>query len=193
MVVDATTKATDLPLQTLVVYAEDKPGVINRVSSLFRRSDFNIESLTTGKTLKSGIARLTIVMRGDSATTRRFEASLYKLVNILRVVNITDLPSVESEIALIKVSSNTKIRRDILAINEEFHSQVVDLGTTAIILEITGTPEKIDSMINVLEQFGIIEVARTGLVAMTRSSEGIPVDSGPVPETPPPGSNQPRS
>ena len=76
MVVDANTQATNPPLQTLVVYAEDKPGVINRVSSLFRRSDFNIKSLTTGKTLKSGVARLTVVMRGDSATTRRFEAKL---------------------------------------------------------------------------------------------------------------------
>jgi acetolactate synthase-1/3 small subunit len=191
--VNVATQETHPPLQTLVVYAEDKPGVINRISSLFRRSDFNIESLTTGKTLKSEVARLTIVMRGDSATTRRFEASLYKLVNILRVVNMTDLPSVESEIALIKVSSNAKTRQDILAINEEFHSQVVDLGTAAIILEVTGTPEKIDSMIGVLEQFGIIEVARTGLVAMTRSSEGIPVDSEPVSETPTPGSNQSHS
>ena len=191
--VNVATQETHPPLQTLVVYAEDKPGVINRVSSLFRRSDFNIESLTTGKTLKSGVARLTIVMRGDSATTRRFEASLYKLINILRVVNITDLPSVESEIALIKVSSNAKIRRDILAINEEFHSQVVDLGTAAIILEVTGTPEKIDSMIDVLEQCGIIEVARTGLVAMIRNSEGVPVDSELVSATPTPGSNQSRS
>ena len=136
--------AAETPLQTLVAYVEDKPGVLNRITSLFRRRDFNIESLNVGKTNQPGVSRLTIVMQGDDATARLVEANLYKLVNVLRVVNPTAKSIVERELSLIKVSSNAKVRKEILQMAEVFRARVVDMGTEAIVLEITGTPSKIN-------------------------------------------------
>ena len=171
----------EIPPQTLVAYVEDKPGVLNRITSLFRRRDFNIESLNVGKSHQPGVSRLTIVMRGDEATARRFEANLYKLVNVLRVVNLTGKSTVERELALIKVFSNTKVRKEILQIAEVFRARIVDMGTEAIVLEITGTPSKINGLIEVLEPFGVIEAGRTGGLAMTRGAEPPPLDPQFVP------------
>ena len=173
--------AAETPLQTLVAYVEDKPGVLNRITSLFRRRDFNIESLNVGKTNQPGVSRLTIVMQGDDATARLVEANLYKLVNVLRVVNLTAKSIVERELSLIKVSSNTKVRKEILQMAEVFRARVVDMGTEAIVLEITGTPSKINGLIEVLDSFGIIETARTGGLAMTRGAEPPPLDPQFVP------------
>ena len=181
MVGEQQAPAEEIPPQTLVAYVEDKPGVLNRIASLFRRRDFNIESLNVGKSHQPGVSRLTIVMRGDEATARRFEANLYKLVNVLRVVNLTGKSTVERELALIKVSSNTKVRKEILQIAEVFRARVVDMGTEAIVLEITGTPSKINGLIEVLEPFGVIEAGRTGELAMTRGAEPPPLDPQFVP------------
>ena len=181
MVGEQQAAAEEIPLQTLVAYVEDKPGVLNRIASLFRRRDFNIESLNVGKSHQPGVSRLTIVMRGDEATARRFEANLYKLVNVLRVVNLTGKSTVERELALIKVSSNTKVRKEILQIAEVFRARVVDMGTEAIVLEITGTPSKINGLIEVLDPFGVIEAGRTGGLAMTRGAEPPPLDPQFVP------------
>ena len=181
MVGEQQAPAEEIPPQTLVAYVEDKPGVLNRIASLFRRRDFNIESLNVGKSHQPGVSRLTIVMRGDEATARRFEANLYKLVNVLRVVNLTGKSTVERELALIKVSSNTKVRKEILQIAEVFRARIVDMGTEAIVLEITGTPSKINGLIEVLEPFGVIEAGRTGELAMTRGAEPPPLDPQFVP------------
>ena len=181
MVGEQQAPAEEIPPQTLVAYVEDKPGVLNRIASLFRRRDFNIESLNVGKSHQPGVSRLTIVMRGDEATARRFEANLYKLVNVLRVVNLTGKSTVERELALIKVSSNTKVRKEILQIAEVFRARIVDMGTEAIVLEITGTPSKINGLIEVLEPFGVIEAGRTGGLAMTRGAEPPPLDPQFVP------------
>jgi acetolactate synthase-1/3 small subunit len=176
MVGDEQAPEPETPQQTLVAYVEDKPGVLNRVASLFRRRDFNIESLNVGKSHQVGVSRLTIVMRGDDATARRFEANLYKLVNVLRVVNLTGKSTVERELALIKVASNTDVRKEILQIAEVFRARVVDMGTEAIVLEITGMPSKINGLIEVLDQFGVLETGRTGGLAMTRGAEPPPLD-----------------
>ena len=181
MVGEQQAPAEEIPPQTLVAYVEDKPGVLNRIASLFRRRDFNIESLNVGKSHQPGVSRLTIVMRGDEATARRFEANLYKLVNVLRVVNLTGKSTVERELALIKVSSNTKVRKEILQLAEVFRARIVDMGTEAIVLEITGTPSKINGLIEVLEPFGVIEAGRTGGLAMTRGAEPPPLDPQFVP------------
>ncbi len=181
MVGEQQAPAEEIPPQTLVAYVEDKPGVLNRIASLFRRRNFNIESLNVGKSHQPGVSRLTIVMRGDEATARRFEANLYKLVNVLRVVNLTGKSTVERELALIKVSSNTKVRKEILQIAEVFRARIVDMGTEAIVLEITGTPSKINGLIEVLEPFGVIEAGRTGELAMTRGAEPPPLDPQFVP------------
>ena len=181
MVEESQSPAAETPQHTLVAYVEDKPGVLNRIASLFRRRNFNIESLNVGKSHQPGVSRLTIVMRGDEATARRFEANLYKLVNVLRVVNLTAKSIVERELALIKVSSNTKVRKEILQMAEVFRARVVDMGTEAIVLEITGTPSKINGLIEVLEPFGVIEAGRTGELAMTRGAEPPPLDPQFVP------------
>ncbi len=181
MVEEDTAAPPQIPQQTLVAYVEDKPGVLNRVASLFRRRDFNIESLNVGKTSQPGVSRLTIVMRGGKATARRFEANLYKLVNVLRVVNLTGKSTVERELALIKVSSNSDVRKELLQIAEVFRARIVDMGTEALVFEITGTPSKINGLIEVLDQFGIVEVGRTGGLAMTRGAEPPPLDPQFVP------------
>ena len=181
MVGEQQAPAAETPQQTLVAYVEDKPGVLNRIASLFRRRNFNIESLNVGKTNQPGVSRLTIVMQGDDATARRVEANLYKLVNVLRVLNLTGKSILERELALIKVASDTRVRKEILQMAEVFRARVVDMGTEAIVLEITGAPSKINSPIEVLDPFEIIETARTGSLAMTRGAEPPPLDPQFVP------------
>ena len=154
-----------------IVYVEDKPGVLNRVASLFRRRAFNIDSLTVGPTHQPGISRMTIAMQADEVVARRFEANLYKLVNVLRVENVTHVPSVTRDLALIKVKANSSDRAQVLQMCEVFRARAVDVTPEALIVEITGTEEKIESLCEVLRPFGILEMVRTGRVAMARGSD----------------------
>jgi acetolactate synthase I/III small subunit len=161
---------------TFVAYVEDVPGVLNRVASLFRRRGYNIESLTVGQTEKEGVSRMTFVMEGDDTTARLMEANLYKLVNVLRVQDVTYVPSVLRDLALIKVSAPPAVRAQVLQVVEVFRARVVDVATEALVIEITGTEDKIMGLVEVLEPFGIIEMVRTGLVAMTRGAEAVSVE-----------------
>ena len=158
-------------LRTLVVYVEDKPGVLNRVASLFRRRAFNIESLNVGRTHEEGVSRMTIVLEGDDAMARRIEANLYKLVNVLRVEDITHSASVIRDLALIKVRADSAKRAGVLQICEVFRARVVDVAPESLMVEITGTQDKIDGLVAVLRPYGIEEMVRTGAVAMTRGAE----------------------
>ncbi|HOA23529.1 MAG TPA: acetolactate synthase small subunit [Aggregatilineales bacterium] len=158
-------------LQTFVVYVEDKPGVLNRVASLFRRRAFNIESLTVGHTDQEGVSRMTIIAQADDITARHIEANLYKLVNVLRVENVTREPTVVRDLALIKVRADNGSRREIIQLADVFRAHVVDVTNTSCIIEVTGTEDKIDGLVEVLRPFGIIEMVRTGAVAMHRRSE----------------------
>lgn len=153
---------------TFVVYVEDKPGVLNRVASLFRRRNFNIESLTVGHTESPGVSRMTFVIDADSFTATRIEANLYKLVNVLRVENITDQPAVMRDLALIKVRADAQTRPSLLQLVEVFRGRAVDVTSESVIVEITGTEDKIEGMLDVLRPYGIIEMVRTGVVAMSR-------------------------
>jgi acetolactate synthase-1/3 small subunit len=155
-------------LQTFVVYVEDKPGVLNRVASLFRQTGYNIQSLTVGHTEKDAVSRMTIVVEADDVKARHIEAKLYKLVNVLRVENITYQPSVTRDLALIKVQADEKKRPDILQVVDVFRGRVVDVTSESLIVEVTGTQDKIVGMVDVLRPYGIIEMVRTGLVAMGR-------------------------
>ncbi|MFQ5921252.1 MAG: acetolactate synthase small subunit [Anaerolineales bacterium] len=159
-----------------VVYVEDKPGVLNRVASLFRRRAFNIESLTVGHTDQPGISRMTIAMQADDVVARRVEANLYKLVNVLRVENVTYTPSVMRDLALIKVRADSSVRAQVLQMCDVFRAHAVDVNPDSLIVEITGTEEKIESLCEVLRPFGILEMVRTGRVAMTRGSDVPGVD-----------------
>lgn len=179
--------------QTYVVYVEDKPGVLNRVASLFRRRAFNIESLTVGHTDQPGISRMTIVMEGDDQTALRFEANLYKLVNVIRVENVSECSAVERDLALIKIRSTPESRSHILQICDVFRARPVDVAVEALIVEITGSRDKIDGLLDVLRPFGIIEMVRTGLVAMTRGSRAPSLDPHFVPaRVPEEGSRRPH-
>lgn len=155
-------------LQTFVVYVEDKPGVLNRVASLFRRRGFNIESLAVGHTDKPGVSRMTIVLEADEITAGRIEANLYKLVNVLRVENITHDPAVVRDLALIKVRANDAARSRVIEVVDVFRARVVDVTSESVIVEVTGTEDKIEGILEVLRPYGIIEMVRTGVVAMGR-------------------------
>lgn len=156
--------------RTFVAHVEDKPGVLNRVASLFRRRGFNIESLTVGHTEQPGVSRMTIVTNVDEYTARCLEANLYKLVNVLHVEEVTHTPSVTRDLALIKVRADASTRAQVLQICDVFRAHVVDIAPDALILEITGTEDKIQSLVEVLRPFGILEMVCTGRVAMTRGA-----------------------
>ena len=155
---------------TIVALVEDKPGVLNRVASLFRRRAFNIESLTVGHTEQPGISRMTIVVKKDEVSIQRLIAYLYKLVNVIQVSDLTSQPSVIRDLAMIKVQATAENRADIMRIVEVFRAHIVDVTNTSFIVEITGDEEKIDGFIEVMRPLGIIEMVRTGVVAMERGS-----------------------
>jgi acetolactate synthase-1/3 small subunit len=155
---------------TFVVIVEDLPGVLNRISSLLRRKNFNIESLTVGHTERAGISRMTVVALTDDAGAERFEAHLYRLVNVISVVDITSRPAVFRDLAMIKVAALPERRPEIVHLVEVFRARIVDLAPDSLTIEITGGEHKIDSLLEVLRPYGVLEMARTGRLAMTRAS-----------------------
>jgi len=166
---------------TLVAYVEDKPGVLNRVSSLFRRRAFNIESLTVGHTEQPGVSRMTIVVDADQTEIRRIEANLYKLVNVLRVEDVSNTPAVTRDLALIKVAADINTRAQVMQLVDVFRARIVDVANESLMVEITGTEDKIEGLIEVLRPLGIIEMVRTGIVAMTRGSSAATLNPPLVP------------
>jgi acetolactate synthase-1/3 small subunit len=165
---------------TLVVLVEDKPGVLNRVASLFRRRAFNIESLTVGHTETPGISRMTIVVDGEEVSVERLTSYLYKLVNVIQVDDLTGKPMVSRDLAMIKVSTNPKNRAEIFQTADVFRARVVDVTATSLIIEVTGDEQKIDGLVEVLKPLGIIEMVRTGAVAMSRGGEALMNNNGTV-------------
>jgi acetolactate synthase-1/3 small subunit len=160
--------------RTLVAYLEDRPGALNRVVSLFRRRGFNIDSLTVGRTERPGISRLTLVVQADEDTALRLEANLYKLVDVVYVQDLSRAPAVSRELAFVKVRAPAERRSELLQLCEAFRARVVDVAPASIIIEITGAQDKLDGLIEVLRPFGILELVRTGMVAMARSTQPIP-------------------
>jgi acetolactate synthase-1/3 small subunit len=154
----------------LVVLVEDKPGVLNRVASLFRRRAFNIESLTVGHTETEGVSRMTIVVDGDQASVERLTSYLYKLVNVIQVDDLTAKPTVSRDLALIKVTANSQSRSQIIQMVDVFRARVVDMTAASLVVEVTGDEQKVDGLVEVLRPLGIIELVRTGAVAMSRGS-----------------------
>jgi len=158
-------------LNTFVVYVENKPGVLTRVASLFRRRAFNIDSLTVGRTEKPEVSRMTIVVDADCDQAMRVEANLYKLVNVLLVENVTGKPSICRDLAIIKVAAAQHERSPLLDIFNVFRARVVDFAVDSLTIEITGGEEKIDRLLQVLQPYGILEMVRTGVVAMRRGTK----------------------
>ena len=154
--------------RTLVALVENKPGVLNRVASLFRRRNFNIDSLTVGRTHDPALSRMTIVLERETEQVRN---QLKKLINVVEVEDITDLPGVSRELALIKVQAEGGNRADILQVCQIFRANVVDAGVNSVTVEITGSEEKVLSAVEMLRPYGILEMVRTGVVSLTRGEQ----------------------
>lgn len=152
----------------LVASVQDQPGVLNRVASLFRRRMFNIESLTVGHTDQPGISRMTIVVDGAMTDVEQVIKQLYKLIEVIKVSEITHDPSVAHELALIKVSTSAGHRPEVLQLATVYNANVVDVTPDTVLMEASGPETKIDSLIQVLRTYGIKELVRTGVVAMTK-------------------------
>ena len=161
---------------TFVVYVEDKPGVLNRVASLFRRRAFNIDSLTVGHSEMISESRMTIVVESDADDARRIEANLYKLVNVVRVHDITNAPSIFRELAMVKVAATIETRTQIMQLVGVFRARVVDVAPDSLVIETTGTEEKIEGLLEVLRPYGILALVRTGRVGMVRGKQGVAVE-----------------
>jgi len=146
---------------TFVVTVEDLPGVLNRISSLFRRRGYNIESLTVGHTERPGVSRMTLVVLTDGPGAERFEANLYKLVNVISVADITDIPAVFRDLAMIKVAAPPERRPEIVHLAEVFRARIVDLSPDSVTIEITGGEDKIDGLLDVLQPYGVLEMAHS--------------------------------
>lgn len=160
-------------LHAFIVYVENKPGVLSRVASLFRRRAYNIDSLTVGRTEKPDVSRMTIVMDADEDQARRIVANIYKLVNVLLVDVITkDGPAaIARDLALIKVGATHEARSHVLELASVFRARVVDVTPDSLTIEITGVEDKVDGLLEVLRPFGLLEVVRTGQVVMRRGSK----------------------
>ncbi len=155
---------------TLVALVEDKPGVLNRMASLFRRRGFNIESIAVGRSEMPHLSRMTIVVDGTSASVEQVRKQLDKVVDVVRVTDITGDNVIARELALIKVKASSTTRSEIMQIVDIFRANIVDVGTDSVTVEVTGDETKINSLYNLLRGFGIKELARTGRIAMTRGT-----------------------
>lgn len=154
--------------RTLVVLMEDRPGVLSHVSNLFRRRNYNIESLTVGHSEAPGISRMTVVVHANDAVLEQVMKQLYKLINVTKVSDVTDDAAVIRELALIKVYATSANRAEIKQLVDIFRAQIIDVGHESMTVEVTGTEDKINSMIEMLRPFGLKELTRTGRVAMVR-------------------------
>jgi acetolactate synthase-1/3 small subunit len=156
--------------RVLVALVENKPGVLTRVASLFRRRNFNIESLTVGHTDSEEISRMTIVVDATRTNAEMVEHNLMKIVNVIGVQDVTHEPAVMRDLALIKVKTDQQTRFQIMQLVEVYRAKVVDVCPESVIIEVTGPESKLNSMVDMLRPYGILEMVRTGLVAMVRGS-----------------------
>jgi acetolactate synthase I/III small subunit len=155
---------------TLSVLVEDEAGVLTRIAGLFARRGFNIESLAVGPAEQGGISRITMVVPGDDRSIEQLTKQLYKLINVLKVQDITEKPCVERELMLIKVNATAGLRSEVAEIVKIFRAKVVDVSEDSLTIEVAGDPGKMVAIVQMLGKFGIQEIARTGKIALTRES-----------------------
>jgi len=168
---------------TLVALVENKPGVLNRMASLFRRRGFNIESIAVGHSEVPHLSRMTIVVNGAAAMVEQVRKQLDKVIDVVKVSDITGDAIVARELALIKVKATSSTRSEIIEIADIFRANIVDVASDSLTIEITGDEDKINSLLNLLRGFGIKEIARTGRIAITRGSLGPPSTDKRSPKT----------
>jgi acetolactate synthase I/III small subunit len=158
---------------TLSVLVEDKPGVLARVSSLFSRRGFNIESLAVGPTEVAEVSRMTIVVNVDNLPLEQVTKQLNKLVNVLKIVELDAESAVQREIMLVKVKADLTARSQVLEAAALFRAKVVDVATDAVTIEATGNADKLDALLRILEPFGVKELVKSGAIAVSRGSRSI--------------------
>lgn len=161
---------TDRMQHTITVLVENKPGVLARVSGLFARRGFNIESLAVSITDDPTVSRMTIVVTGDDSVLDQINKQTNKLIDVIRVVDYSDIPIVERELAMIKVGAEPRDRAEIMQIVDIFRAKIIDISDSTFTIEVTGGIEKVDAIENLLKPFGIREVVRTGKIAMARGA-----------------------
>lgn len=155
---------------TISVLVNNQPGVLQRVAGLFGRRGFNIESITVGESEEAGLSRMVIVTTGDDDTLEQVEKQLYKLIDVIKVVDLSSHPMVARELVLIRVNADPAHRPEIVSIVETFRAAVVDIGPNSMIVQVVGEAGKIEAIIELLKPYGIKELSRTGITAMIRGS-----------------------
>ncbi|MEE8443346.1 MAG: acetolactate synthase small subunit [Dehalococcoidia bacterium] len=160
----------DAVKHTIVALVEDKPGVLNRVASMFRRRGFNISSLAVGHSELPDFSRMSFVVEGDDSTVEQVTKQLYKLIDVVRVSEFSEEDIVSREMALIKVRATAQTRSEVIQMVDIFRANIVDVGADSLIIEVTGDEGKIESLHELLKPFGIREMMRTGRVAMARGN-----------------------
>lgn len=160
--------AAETNRHTITALVEDKPGVLNRVASLFRRRGFNISSLAVGNSELPNLSRMTFVVEGDSRVVEQVTKHLHKLVDVIKVSDVSDHHAVARELALIRVKINVHTRSEVMQMVDLFRAHIIDVAPDSVIVEVVGDEEKIDALQGLLSPFGVVEVMRTGIVAMTR-------------------------
>jgi acetolactate synthase-1/3 small subunit len=161
----------------LTALVENRPGVLSRVANLFRRRNFNIDSLTVGRTHKDDLSRMTLVMDGTQEEVERLEKNLYKLIDVIQVEHMTGKPSLYRDLALIKVAVSGENRREVHELADIFRARIIDVSQESMIIEVTGEEAKIENFTDLLRPFGIIEMVRTGVVAMGRGEHTLEHDA----------------
>jgi len=157
----------------LVAIVNNRPGVLNRVASLMRARNFNIESLAVSHLDDPEISRMTITLRGDDMNVEQAAKQLYKLIDVLKVQDVTDDPTVQHELVLVKVRATDRNRGELISIVEMYKARIVDMAPESVIVETTGTETEVDALIALLRGYGIKELVRTGTVVMSRGSQSI--------------------
>jgi len=166
---------------TIVALVEDKPGVLNRMASLFRRRGFNIESIAVGHSEIPHLSRMTIVVDGTTTSVEQVRKQLDKVIDVVRVSDISGDDTITRELALIKVKTTSATRSEIMQIVDIFRANIVDVSSDSVTVEVTGDEDKVNSLFNLLRGFGVRELARTGRIAMTRGgSNPLRVDREPA-------------
>ena len=163
----------DTHRHVLVALVLDKPGVLNRVSSLMRARNFNIDSLAVSRTDQPDVSRMTITLHGDDVAVEQSAKQLYRLIDVVKVQDVTSEPTVEHELALVKVRATDANRADVLKVVELSRGRIVDLGPESVIVEVSGPESDVDAFLGLVRTFGIKELVRTGAVVMSRGAASI--------------------
>jgi acetolactate synthase-1/3 small subunit len=157
---------------TVIAWLEDKPGVLSRVLSLFRRRNFNIENLSVGHSETPGVSRLTFTVNGDDQMVEQAIKQLYKLINVLRVQDVTNRPAVRREMALVRIQVDAKSRPEVMQLVDIYRASIVDVSIDSLVVQAVGDENRLNSLLDLLSNYQITEMVRTGPVAMSRGQSG---------------------